>query len=177
MKIELKKISVNERMSQETTMFIADLYIDGRKVGYCRNEGCGGCTDYHGDTSSTFGYTNINNELIAKAEAYCKTLPDVKFGDMTWKQSLEGVIDELVEEHLKAKEQKKIQKLYTTAIVFGMPNGCSYRYLNFKRPLTELPIVALKAHVAKIINTSLKKGEQILNTNFKIEDGEIIFLK
>ncbi len=170
MKIELKKISVNERMSQETTMFIADLYIDGRKVGYCRNEGCGGCTDYHGDSKE-------NNELIAKAEAYCKTLPKVKFNEMEWEQSLESVIDELLTEHLKAKEEKKMQKLYATSIVFGVPNGNSYQYLNFKRPLTGLPILVLKAHVAKIINTSLKSGEQILNTNFKMEDGEIIFLK
>ena len=68
MKIELKKISFNERMSQETNCFIADLYINGIKVGECSNEGHGGCTNYGSSTKE-------GKELIAKAEAYFKSLP------------------------------------------------------------------------------------------------------
>ena len=50
MKIELKKISFSERMSDETNCFIADLYINGKKVGECNNDGRGGCTNYGGNT-------------------------------------------------------------------------------------------------------------------------------
>jgi hypothetical protein len=43
MKIELRKISFNERMSEETNCYAADLYVDGKKVGEVGNDGHGGC--------------------------------------------------------------------------------------------------------------------------------------
>ncbi len=33
-------------MSEETNCFVADLYINGKKIGYVKNDGRGGCTDY-----------------------------------------------------------------------------------------------------------------------------------
>lgn len=47
MKIELRKISVNHRVSEETLCFAADIWIDGKRVGYARNHGQGGETDVH----------------------------------------------------------------------------------------------------------------------------------
>jgi hypothetical protein len=38
---ELKNIQVAEFLSEETTAFAADVYIDGKKVGYCSNNGHG----------------------------------------------------------------------------------------------------------------------------------------
>lgn len=168
MKIELKKLSVNLRMSEETTMFIADLYINGKKVGWCRNEGNGGSTYYNGNTKE-------DNEIIRDAEVYCKTLPKVKYHDMEWEQSLEGVIDEQVENYLKAKEEKKMQKLFLTAIVIGKPNGFNYKYINFKRPLSEVGLTKITFYVAKL-NSECTTGEQILNTNLKVEHGKVTLL-
>lgn len=42
MKIELRKLAIYPRLSQETTAFAADLWIDGAKVGHARNDGRGG---------------------------------------------------------------------------------------------------------------------------------------
>jgi len=67
MKIELRKISFNERMSEETNCFVADLYINDKKVGYVKNDGCGSQTDYRGNS-------HANNETIRKAEAYLQNL-------------------------------------------------------------------------------------------------------
>ena len=38
---ELRNIQVAEFMSEETTAFNTDIYIDGKKCGYCKNSGRG----------------------------------------------------------------------------------------------------------------------------------------
>lgn len=131
MKIELKRISFNERMSDETNCFVADLYIEGKKVGYCKNDGRGGCTEYHGNTKA-------DNVLLAKAEEYCKTLPKIRssygvpLGILEYDETFENVIDELLEAHLKAKDleriNKKMQKQYASAICYGkkLANGYDF---------------------------------------------------
>lgn len=44
MKIELKRFTTNARLSQETTAFAADVWVDGIKVGHAENAGHGGNT-------------------------------------------------------------------------------------------------------------------------------------
>lgn len=160
MKIELKKISFNERMSEETNCFIADLYIDGKKVGYCKNDGRGGCTDYNGNTSE-------DNKVLREAEAYFKTLPKVKSKEFNfeYQPSLEGVIDDLLEKHLIEKAEKKMQKLMETAIVFGEPDGMSYRYYNFKKPLSSINRKYMQLRINEIKGKYCTGNVQILNTN------------
>jgi hypothetical protein len=162
MKIELKKISFSERMSDETNCFIADLYINGKKVGSCNNEGRGGPTDYHGDSKES-------NVLIKEAEAYCKTLPNVRSEalDFEYPQSLESVIDELLEAHLKAKDEAKRIKMYDKAICFGVPNGNSYRQVYWKgRTLAQIDKINLQ-RAYNDVKKGLKGGEVILNTNLE----------
>jgi hypothetical protein len=171
MKIELKKISFNERMSEETNCFVADLYINGKKVGYVKNDGRGGCTDYYGDSPE-------NNQLIREAEAYYKTLPMAKCEEYNfdYQPTLEGAIDEQFELYLKAKEEKKMSKLFQIAIVVGKPKGASYRYMKFKQPLSGIPQTKLVFYVAKMVNEHCHDGVELLNTNFKFENGKVIFV-
>lgn len=159
MKIELRRISFNERMSEETNCFVADLYIDGKKVGECKNEGMGGPTDYYGLETRT-------NEVIKNAEEYCKSLPKVVYQDMSWDQSLEGVIDELLENYLKEKEDKKKIKMMEKSIMFGVPNGLSYQRISWgKKSLSEIPFLQLQQTVNDIRKKYCKDGVVILNTN------------
>lgn len=44
MKIELKRLKVYPRMSDETLAFVADVWVDGKKVGTAKNDGHGGQT-------------------------------------------------------------------------------------------------------------------------------------
>ena len=37
MNIELRKLKIVESMSEETTAFTADIYVDGYKSGYAKN--------------------------------------------------------------------------------------------------------------------------------------------
>ena len=91
MKIELKNVKFSEAMSEETNAFTADLYINGKKAGYCKNTGQGGCTDY-------YGIEHYQSDIIKEAETYCKSLPKTKWKDMEFDQSLESVIDQLFED-------------------------------------------------------------------------------
>jgi len=162
MKIELKKISFNERMSQETNCFIADLYINGKKVGYAKNEGHGGCTDYRGDSKE-------GNVLIAEAEKYFLSLPKVKPNGYNFmlQPTLEGAIDEQLEDFLKAKAQKKMEKQMLTAILFGVPNGYSYTMIKYSSPLASMTTIGLQTRVNDAIRKYCIGGVVILNTNLK----------
>jgi hypothetical protein len=163
MKIELKKISFSEAMSEETNAFTADLYINGKKVGYCKNTGQGGCTDYN-------AYNPEDRKTIADAEAYCKTLPKVKWNNMEFDQSLESVIDQLLEDYLTAKERKKLEKRMETGILWGKPNAGTYTYLNYKIPLVGLSKTApkmLQDRINQIKRDHCTGGVQILNTNLE----------
>ena len=170
MKIELKNVKVNEAFSEETTCFIADVFINGKKVAHAKNDGRGGCTDY-------YPYEG-QRELLKQAELFCKTLPKEKvdFGDRVheFDQSLESVIDNLLFEKEKEKEQKKIDKLCETQIVWGKPNGMSYRMIGFngKQKFADVKksIVGQKA-LEKLIDRvkgELKEGEIIFNKNLEL---------
>ena len=74
----------------------------------------------------------------------------------------------------KEKEQKKIDKLCETNIVFGKPNGMSYRYIGFNgRPKiadVKKTIIGQKA-LEKLINRvkgELREGEIIFNKNLEL---------
>jgi len=153
MKIELKSIKFSEAMSEETNAFTANLYINGKRVGYCKNQGCGGCTEYRGNTPE-------DNKLINDAEVYCKTTE--------FDQSLESVIDNLFEDWLKAKETKKFEKKMQTCILVGSPdeNRSSYSYYNFKQPLSNIPTGQLQASIERI-KAKLDEGDVILNINLE----------
>jgi len=160
MKIELKNITYNERMSEETLCFVADLYINGKKVGECKNDGRGGGNDYR-------GYTHEDNKIIAEAEAYCKTLPKVKSEtyNFEYQPTLESVIDDKLEEWLKKREEKKMQKLMESAILIGKPNSATYSYFKQKRRLSEFPINVLQPFIDNLKAKYCTDGNVILNTN------------
>jgi len=163
MKIELKKIKFSEAMSEETNAFTAELFINDKRIGYCKNDGHGGCTDYQANSP-------VLRTVIENAEAYCKSLPKVKYGDMERDNSLEDVIDQLLEDWLNAKEQKKMERKMQTGILWGKPNSSTYTYLNYKIPLEGLSKTAprmLQERVDQIKAKYCTGGVVILNTNLE----------
>lgn len=171
MKIEIRKLTVNHKFSQETLMFMADVYVDGKKVAYARNEGHGGCTNiqpYEGQ-----------RELLRKAEEYCKSLPmkysKAKGDNFDMEQNLESIIDDLVyaEDNAKEKErfEKKMQKHMLTSIIYGVPDSGSYRMIGYKKTLAEVNASpGGNLSIQQLVNDTKKKlqpGEVILNTNLQ----------
>ncbi len=166
MKIELKNLKVNVAFSEETTCFIADVFVNGKKVAHAKNDGRGGCTDY-------YAYPN-QRELLTQVEQYCKSLPKqvVDFGDRTheFDQTLESVIDDLVFAKEKEKEDKKIEKLCENHIVFGKPNGMSYSVISFKgKPKF--------ADIKKTIQGQKSLERLIDRVKGELKEGQIIFNK
>lgn len=175
MKIELKNVKINLTFSEETTMFMADLFINGVLAGEANNDGRGGCTFYSVRTYDAKKRTFLsdsekerNKELIKQAEAYCLSLPKVRVEEYNFEfdMNLEHFIDDLVEAELKKKEQKKFEKKMIDTILWGIPNGHSYIQVKFKVPLAQIPTTRLQEVVDKY-KKEFKKGDVFLNTNLE----------
>ena len=174
MKIEIKNIKINTAFSEETICFTADVYVNGTKTAYAKNDGHGGCTFYN-------SYEN-KRELLRQAEAFAQSLPSTTetFGEttITLESNLERMIDDVIykasNDKENAKFQKKILKATETAIVYGVPNSGSFSSVGFqgKPKLSDVMKTpngraAIQSLVLRI-KGELKKGEVILNTNIVI---------
>ena len=167
MKIELKNVKISESLSEETTAFTADIFVNGKKAGYARNDGRGGCTEYH-----SFQETR---EIINEAEKFTLTLPKIKydFNGKTFEMdsNLENVIDNLLEKFQSDKDKKKLEKLCLKGLFKGTNFG--YSGVTFKISLKDMVktygdkgIVHIQAAYDRV-KSELKEGERILNTNLE----------
>lgn len=185
MKITLKNIKVNLRFSQETTMFDADLYIDGVKVGYAENRGCGGNTNISaigsGETLKT------NRELIEKADDYCKTLPSENYEyeengktkTFAINCNLENFVDNLLSDYIEQKEKKRFQsklakdleKFICISKTRNIDDCQDYQTIKFKSYVSLNQIFAnsnLREKVLTHISQRQKEGFFVLNSNLPI---------
>jgi hypothetical protein len=172
MKIELKKLKINLAFSEETTMFMADVYVDGVCVAYAQNDGRGGSTYYH-------AYEGMC-ELLKKAEEHCEAMPPIKYHSLTIDMNLEHYIDELVtakaNEKDLAKFKKKLAKDMLTKVVWGVPNSDTYKSWGFKGLTIEQLLATPKGTEAleglvKKVKAEMEKGEVIFNENVKEKFG------
>ena len=168
MKIELKKIKVSESQSEETTAFTADIYIDGKNAGYAKNDGHGGCT-------LIGSYESKGRELLESAEAYCTTLPNKVIEGLqgSFKVDLESFVEDLLYEHLNAKEEVRIAKKLAKDMIKGVCYKTDRGYVvqNFKGyTLAQLMTIPNGvAAVIKLIKRFKSEGKEILNTNLTPE--------
>lgn len=165
MEIKVKNIKINVQFSQETLMFQGEIYIDGKKVGYCMNDGMGGSTHYH----PYQGFANI----IREAELYCSSLPvstyDVNGKSYSIKKTLDIIIEEFVNDFFKKSEEKKNQKKLENnmkkGILYGDENN--YSIISWKGFTLEGMLNNPKGRRTLMMTLTKLKGEgkKILNTN------------
>lgn len=165
MKIELKNVKVYAGMSEETTAFVADLYINDYKAGQAKNDGRGG-------TTFCQAYNTEGFELMQKAEAYCKALPPKIISSLhpagepfTVAMSLDSYVDDLLLKSICEKAMKK-------GIVFGTSYG-KYSIMEFNFPLDTILKDPkgqdfLRKQIIEI-TSQLTEGQRILNTNLPEE--------
>lgn len=67
MTYELRKVKIARNLSEETTAFTAELWLDGRKVADCSNHGQGGST----------GLFYVSPEDRDAHEAFCAAQPNI----------------------------------------------------------------------------------------------------
>jgi hypothetical protein len=173
MKLELKNVKINEAFSEETLMFKADLYVNGKKVAYAENDGRGGCTFYR-------EYSRELRPILEQAEAYCKTLPSKFERTIEIKSDLEHWIDTIVYDISNKKEEdkfkKKLQKDMLKGICYGSDRG--YKILSWKGYTLEqlLNRNEGRVHIRKNIQELVDRGETILNTNLPKDNfGNYLF--
>ena len=152
-------------MSQETNAFTCDLVVDGKTIGYCRNDGCGGSTDYHAFEGK--------RDILLSAEEYAKTLPDIEYefnnGKHYIKSTLENLIDGEVEKQLKEKEdkkyEKKLQKNCEKSICYETLNG--YALVTWKNyTISQMLSTPMGIRtIQKKVDELKASGKIILNTN------------
>ena len=165
MKFELKNIKFYESMSEETNCFQADLFINGKKIAYVKNTGQGGCTDYG---VHDFKLQNV----LRVAELYCLSLPKEKIegmmSDFEFQPTLESKIDDLFEQWLKSKGDKKFVKDMEKGLMYG--NKYSYTIITWNLPFKTMLSMQQGREIIrnKIIQLRVDK-ETILNTNIPAE--------
>jgi len=166
MKIELKNIKHSQWGSEETQCFQANIYLNGKLVGFCSNDGKGGCTSYN-------RVAGISYDVIQQMENFCEGLPPIvyesnlyKDGKCVIKMNLEHYLDDLLCDYLDGKEKAKMNKKMEKAILIG--NKHSYRIISFKMPLKDV-WEKYPQNFAQTLKESLNKyavnGNALLNTN------------
>ena len=156
MKIELRRFTTNSRLSQETTAFAADVWVDDKKVGYAENAGHGGNTNVRLDPS-----------VRAAVEAHGKTLIPAEYKSVT--DGAEWIVDQLVEAELDQRHAKAFEKRITKADAKERENctklglraarfrhGDTWRWFGFKAdadPKTTADAIAAKhkIHVDELV--------------------------
>lgn len=108
-KIELKNISTNSRLSEETLCYSAKLYVDGKFFAHVGNRGCGGCDEQHLAEGFTYADLKALNDRIG--ESYPEETYDLGQGKKgSYKKNLETICSEIVADHMTAKDLQKILK-------------------------------------------------------------------
>ena len=108
MRFQLKRISVNERLSEETIAFAADVWWNGRKAGVARNSGQGGGTDVHLHLLKREERDAIDRWIaIQPPRVYPATEQSPSFSVPL---SLDVIVDDLVDAHLQEKHGEAAQK-------------------------------------------------------------------
>jgi hypothetical protein len=165
MKIELKNIKFSEALSEETNAFVADVYVNNVKVAYAKNDGHGGCTFYHAYEGK--------RELVKEAEEFCLGLPPIKAYSTELPMNLEFKIDLLLEDWLKVKDQKRLDKRLEKDCLKGicvkLDNG--YNLIQWKghtlESLLQHPQGVLSIRVK--LNELRREGKEVLNKNLPQE--------
>jgi hypothetical protein len=102
MKIELKNISYNASLSEETSAFTGRIYVDGVYTADVSNHG-------HGDPDMVRAVKGQEARLAA-AEAWCKAQPPVEAHGMSLDYDLEMKVGELLEDYLLEKDFNRLMK-------------------------------------------------------------------
>jgi hypothetical protein len=138
MRMELKSVRYNEKLSDETACFSASIYIDGSNVGEARNTGTGGATEV------------MPWALAEQLNAYAATLPPDTYEHNgithSFPRNAESLIDEAFEQWHRNKEQRQFATRLSTRLI-SVRGGAVYesKRVTPAQLATWLPAVAVRA--------------------------------
>jgi hypothetical protein len=167
MKVTLKKIKVSESLSEETTAFTADVYIDGILVGHAKNDGQGGCTFIH--SRGLEGRFKLDT-----ADRYFASMPPQKHvlsnGEtIELPVSVDSIVDDLIDKYQQEKYTKKVKARLRKDMLQGLAFGTEEAYTLVR--WGQLTIADLlktptgRVTIYKKVVEMQDKGLKLLNTN------------
>lgn len=166
MKIELKNIKHSEELSDDSNAFSANLYVNGKFIATCTDNGDGGGINIKANKGC--------EAILREAGVYAMTLPKNEEFDLD--MDLELFIGQLVDAYIEEKEFKKsVKSLEVNNIVFGNRNKELYSTWFTAGGKKKVPIATMlstpstKEKLAKRITDLKNKGNQIFNTNIPNE--------
>lgn len=122
MKIELRRISYNAALSQETAAYTAEIWIDGKLAFHARNQGTGGADFYH----------RVGRWTEAEVDGWLKAnRPLRSLGDIACDHDLEIEVSDLLAREL---ERRRLVRLLRTNLITIEQNSI-LKYPLRKRPL------------------------------------------
>jgi hypothetical protein len=177
--IEFKKIKTFRGMEGEGMN--ADIYINGVKCFFMRDDGNGGMTDFDRYDNRMQPSIAIESN-VQLVDAWIKTIPDTIIPlkrkptiedprtELVIKADYESYFNQKYEDFIKAKDRAKFEKkkmaMYKTAIVFGDPaTPENYSFLNMGKPLNQLPKAWLQQAVNNAKAHYINGNVQFLNKN------------
>lgn len=159
--------------------FNADVYISGVKCYSVHDGAYGGCLEFDEHSYSENPMADVVRKNIKLLDDYIATLPVEPFM-LDGKQmmniknepcfntvDLDQIVNELIDEHLKQKQEKKFEKICENTICFGKPNSSSYYRIKLKYPLDKIPTMNLQRCIDGIKKDHFKDGYVFLNKNLK----------
>lgn len=118
--IELRKITYSKALSEETSAYSADLYLDGALLAHVSNHGTGGCDSQHPAKGRTYAEIKALNDEIKSTYPSKDTGMVLNGKPFIMEQDLETVCGDLLNDHLVAKDLKRT---LSSKIVFQKPDG------------------------------------------------------
>ena len=130
MKVELRKVKIARHLSEETTAFTADLWVDDKHIGYVKNSGHGG--DNQVDHRYDGNGLNTRDEVRA-FQAWCTEQPPYKsdWGEVT--MSDDFYITLLLEEW---EENRFVKRLCKKETLFRLEGDPEKEYRSYKAVYT-----------------------------------------
>ena len=122
MKIELRRINHNPKLSEETNAYTAEVWIEGERAFDARNQGQGGCDLY----------CQIGRWTEAEVNSWLKANRSIRpFQGLTLEHDLEAEVGDLLAQEL---EYRRLKRLARTNLI-TIERGRIFQYPLRKRPL------------------------------------------
>jgi hypothetical protein len=153
MNIELRKVRFNEKMSDETNCFSAEIWVDGKHLADVSNRGCGGSNDYD-VVGLSHNQTNAEWEAFQK---YCKDQPhefEFEYED----QIVDALFSKWMEKDNARRAQAQLNRWCKTKTVYRLKGDKEGSWWSIKTPFSPAVEARLVAKYGDRLETIANKG-------------------
>ena len=153
MQIELRKIHYSAQLSEETSAYTAQVWVDGKHLVDVKNDGHGGSDAQYPIPPFTYGDLKALNERI-RAEFPPTDMS--QYGMSPIQADLESVCGDLLATHLIERDLKRVMRSKVVFVADGKVREVGFKGMRSLTPEAlkkGIEIVGQKYPGAKVLNT------------------------